>query len=753
MDSREEAFRQRLFETFRIETSEHIEAVSSGLLELEKAPSEERRDELAEMLFREAHSMKGAARTVNLPHIEAVCRALESIFSAIKKKEIEPLSATFDILHRGMDLLLRALESTSEQDFSGREELRKLVQQLEWAAKGQTSVPEAGMPDAADRAETEMPRLVASSLASGMTRIQKEKLDSVLLQAEEMLSAKLAVGQRAEEMQRLGSSLLSMKAEWSKTVQDMKIVEKFLARSGSRLKTAAPVGRILEFLRAQNDSLVFLHSRVAAISKDIDADRRTIGLMVDNLLDNVKNASMLPFATLLDQLPRVVRDLSQTQGKEVELSVHGAEIEIDRRILDEMKDPFIHLLRNSIDHGIEKPDEREKVGKERKGKITIEILPLEGRKISIRIDDDGSGIAAERIKAAAVGAGIMNEKEAETFDEAKIPSLIFRSGVSTSPIITDISGRGLGLAIVSEKVEKLGGIITCTSQPGRGTSFLITVPLTIATLRGVLVRAGEQLYVIPSLSLEGVLRVRRGEIKTIENREVIFLEGTAVPLVSLAAVLELRQPPGETSDSVSAVVLGSFRDRIAFIVDEVIHEQEILVKDLGKQLVRVRNVAGSTILGTGRIVPVLNVRDLMKSAVKISPSPMTVSSGTAAGTKRKSILVVEDSITARTLLRSILEAAGYRVGTAVDGIDGYTALRTGEYDLVVSDVDMPRMSGFELTTKIREDSKYAELPVILVTALESREDRELGIDAGANAYIVKSSFDQSNLLEVIGRFI
>lgn len=328
--------------------------------------------------------------------------------------------------------------------------------------------------------------------------------------------------------------------------------------------------------------------------------------------------------------------------------------------------------------------------------------------------------------------------------------LAFQSGISTSSIITDISGRGLGLAIVREKVEQLGGTVAIESHPDAGTTFRIALPLTLANFRGVLVGVGGQFFIIPIASIGRVARLADMDIRTVENRETISLDEKAVSLVRLGDVLGLpsKAAAGKSAGEM-AIVLDLGSTRIAFQVDEVIGEQEVLVKPLGPQLARVRNIAGASVLGTGQVVPVLNVPDLMKSAVKFAAG-MPVQ---PAETRTQSVLVVEDSITSRALLKNILESAGYAVTTAVDGVDAYTVLKTAVFDLVVSDVEMPRMDGFELTAKVRSDKQLAELPIVLVTALESHEYRERGIDVGANAYIVKSSFDQSNLLEVIRRLI
>jgi two-component system chemotaxis sensor kinase CheA len=387
----------------------------------------------------------------------------------------------------------------------------------------------------------------------------------------------------------------------------------------------------------------------------------------------------------------------------------------------------------------------------------MSISARNGSNVELLIADDGKGIDAGKVKAAAGKLRLLSPERAESLGDQEALAFIFQPGVSTSPIITDISGRGLGLAIVKEKVEKLNGALSVETEAGQGTSFRIILPLTLARFHGVLVRVGEHLFVFPTSNVERVARVAKDDVKTVENRETITVKGQAVSLVRLHEALNLAATvaAGGQPDVLPAVVLTSGNQRIAFVVDEVLNEQEVLVKTLGKQLIRVPNIAGATVLGTGNVVPILNVPDLIASAVRTSGTGIHAAAVPSEETekKRKSVLVAEDSITSRTLLKNILETAGYQVETAVDGVEALTKLRSGEFDLVVSDVDMPRMNGFALTAKIRADKKFLELPVILVTALDSREDREHGIDVGANAYIVKGSFDQSNLLEIIRRSI
>jgi two-component system chemotaxis sensor kinase CheA len=740
MDAKNGEFLKRLRETFRIEAEEHVRALSTGLIELDKNTDAAKQAQVIETVFREAHSLKGAARSVNLPDIESLCQSLESVFAALKRHEIELQPALLDLLHQTVDGITRLVPpADAEGAKTGQAYNGELARQLEKAAKGLplAAKPENNVPQA--RLESPLPQ-------AETVRIPIAKLDPLLLQAEEMLSAKMAAGQRAAELREINRTLSSWKAESDKW-QDR--------QSPGQVRNGLP--------EWNEERLVALQSRVAATAKAVEQDQRALKHMVDDHLQAMKELLLLPLASVVEILPKLVRDLARAQGKEVELTIQGAEIEIDKRILEELKDPLIHLLRNCVDHGIKKPEERTQEGKPPCGTIRLSFVVRDNRQMGITVADDGSGIDLNNVRAAAAKLGLLKADAEKKSDPRETLQLIYHSGISTSPIITDISGRGLGLAIVREKVEKIGGTVSVSSQTGAGTTFQLLLPMALATFRGVLVQASAQLFVLPTMNVERVLRVRKEDIKTVENRETIGLDGQILPMVRLSDTLALplwkngfaeEKAPGQAkANTMPVIILFSAEKRMAFLVDEVLQEQEVLVKGLGAQLERVRNIAGATVLGNGRVVPVLNVHDLMKSAVRSAAVARQETVSGAAPLKAGRILVAEDSITSRTLLKNILETAGYQVATAVDGIDAFTQLRSREFDLLLTDVDMPRMSGFELTTKIRADKKLGELPVVLVTSLESRADKERGIEAGANAYIIKSSFDQSNLLEVLRRFL
>jgi two-component system chemotaxis sensor kinase CheA len=796
MDKKEQEFLKHLRETFRVEAEEHLRNLSAGFMELEKTTEPVRAAQIVETVFREAHSLKGAARSVNLKEIESLCQPLESALAALKRGEITLAAPLFDLFHQTVDSLAGLITAMDvDRTSAERADLRELGRRLAEAAQGseppappdspplnpQTPIGGAGpgippsTPPPAKPAETRLdPETPAPEAAPMRTPVQKKtvaqrpagegllapletvripitKLDPLLLQAEEMIQAKLAGGQRAAELREIQEALVSWKFDWAKWTA----------------QRPAHSGEIPEWAAARMDALA---GKVASVSQAFEQDQRALRHMVDDHLDAMKQVLMLPVATLVEVFPSLVRGLGRDQGKEVDLVMDGTGIEMDKRILEELKDPLIHVLRNCVDHGIEKPTERLRQGKAGRGTITLAFSTRDNRQVEILVSDDGAGINLERVRAAAARAGSLAAEAAAKLDSQGTLALIFQSGISTSEIITDISGRGLGLAIVREKVEKFGGSVSVDTHAGAGTTFRLLLPLTLATFRGVRVRAREQVFVLPSAQVERAVRVDLDEIETVENRETIRLDGSILSLVRLGDVLALplrnnghhpgkvpsrhtAATEGEPSNHLSVLILALAEKRIAVQVDEVLAEEEVLVKGLGGQLRRVRNISGATVLGAGRVVPVLNVGDLMDSAVRPGAAVGEVAAVEKTAARTGRILVAEDSITARTLLKNILETGGYQVTTAVDGADAFTQLRSGEFDLVVSDVDMPRMSGFELTTKIRLDKKLGELPVVLVTALESRPDRERGIEVGANAYIIKSSFDQSNLLNVIQRLL
>lgn len=371
--------------------------------------------------------------------------------------------------------------------------------------------------------------------------------------------------------------------------------------------------------------------------------------------------------------------------------------------------------------------------------------------IEIDVADDGAGVDLSEVRAAAVRGRVLAPDAAEALDDEAALELIYRSGLSTSPLITELSGHGLGLPIVRERVEQLGGRVRVETASGQGTTVRLTVPSSMTAFRGLLVLAGVQVFLLPIESVQRAVRFSSSDVRTLGGREVLVSQGAAIPLAQLAVILGLDAGPGANGDQ-TCVLVASGGIVAAIIVDDLLGDREVLVKEFQAPLLRVHYVSAAGLLGTGELALILRPRDLVRAA----EGRGTGRRGDSAPTeqiRQLAILVVDDSITTRTMEKTLLEAEGYRVRVAVDGLDAWTILKTEELDLVLSDVDMPRMDGLELTARIRADAQLADLPVVLVTALESREDKERGVEVGANAYVVKSSFDQANVLSTIRRLI
>lgn len=739
----DEEFLRDLMQTFREDAEERIRLLSQAIVDLES--SEQGADASAplESLYRETHSLKGASGAVEQSEMESVCQQMESVLSALKNGEIEVTHDIIDTLSETVDCLTDLLLGRPEADESAAALIETLAtlaasapqKSKAPAAKGKPASKKHDKP--AEKVETagaaqepaQTARVTDSPVNTDNVRVSTGKLEAIMLQAEELIAVKLASVRRSTALGDLSARLET----WRRELYQARL-------SGDQAK----MQEFLDWNAALVDGLL---AELRMLSKSADEERRNVGPLVDELLDSMKRVLMLPVSSLLSSFPKMVRDLARNSGKQVDLVVTGADIEIDKRIIENLKDPLVHILRNSVDHGIETPEVRRERGKPDRGRIVIAVRQLENNKIELCVSDDGGGIDMDRLREVAKGQGVRTQKQLEETSDTDLLRLAFTSGVSTSAEVSTISGRGLGLAIVDDKVRQLGGSVAVESTPGAGTLFRVNIPATLATARGVLVEVADRLFVIPVIGVDRATRVQSDDIRMVENRETIQLEGHTLPLYRLSDILEVpHKPQRSISELQQAVVVGVGEDRVAFLVDRVIGEQEVLVKALGPQLLRVRNVSGATVLDSGKVVPILNVVDLVSSAAT-RPARSRPRTGDAEGAARKTVLIAEDSITSRMLLKNVLEAAGYYVRPTVDGQDALKALGEEEFDLVVSDIEMPHMDGIELTRRIRNDKRLARMPVVLVTALESQEDRERGLDAGANAYLTKSSFTQGTLLK------
>ncbi|MBT3386050.1 MAG: hybrid sensor histidine kinase/response regulator [Prolixibacteraceae bacterium] len=769
MDKKQE-FLKRLLVTFQIEAEENLKNMSANLIKLENNPTDFAAQEFIENIFRDVHSLKGSSRAVNLLEIESVAHSFEGVMSALKNNRIQLNENIFNVMHQIIDLIDDLLNSTESGINSElKERVSDALKNLPLIEAGKFKEIEHSasydkktkiIPDPEDlnpKPEPIEPKPVAPKPknTSETIRVSTSKLDNMLNQVEEMLSLKLGFIQQIENLRLVLDKLNILNNESSNILSStsnlLQTLEK-KEKAGDISIEEREVIKIIQFYDWSGSYIKTIKNDLVDIRKFSVQESHSSGLKIETLLDGVKEIITVPFSMILDVFPKTVRDLSKGFGKEIDFVVKGEDTEIDRRILETIRNPLLHITRNCVDYGIEKPEIRLEKGKPQKGTIFFIIERLENSKILVKISDDGKGINIEKLKEVYIkNEGISAEGVAK-IQKKELLDYIFKSGITTSDIVTDISGRGLGMAIVQEKIEQLGGTVNVESEKDKGTSFNIQLPLSLVTFRGILIVVAGNEFVVPTAKINRVQRLNKKEIKTVENKATILFEDRVIPLVSLGNILELT-PKENDSEWVQVLVFGSNKKETGFLIDEIIGEQEVLVKKFNKHLARVRNISGATVLGSGKVVPILNVFDLIKSSEKPSAKEITLKIKEESAKIETNVLVVEDSITSRMLLKNILETAGYNVTTAIDGVDGFTKLKEGSFNAVVSDIQMPRMNGFDLTEKIRADKIFSEMPVVLVTSLSKSNDKERGIEVGANAYIIKSNFDQSNLLEILERLV
>ena len=790
MATLQDTFMQQLRETFAAEAKEHLHAISNGLLALENGPGETGMDVVLAEMFRAAHSLKGAARAVGLEEVATLAHHLESILGLVRSGALPTARTPFDVLYATVDALA-ILTEPGGGDHAGLQ-LDALAAKLAAAAVTgpaavPVAVPVADSPPGAASARTtpgdatpapsphgataELQAVVAPAPASAAplnqadvagggawprtvtapeesVRVATAKLDTIIEQVGELQVARLA---NELHMRRLAALVDE--------------IEQALAEMRKQRPAGRPGAGGME--HPDHDAPTRSFGAVAAdlrrLHGDMQAGGRHEAQLVDDLEEYVLRTRLMPVGSVLESFPRMVRDLAHELDKQVHLTITGGDTEVDRSVLEQIKAPLTHLLRNSIDHGIETPEERIAAGKSAEGHITVSAAQR-GSSIVIEVQDDGRGIDSAAVRTGAIQRGVVEGAEAERMSEHDLLWLIFRSGMSTRTKVTDISGRGVGLDVVRDHVERLRGYIDVASVTGQGTRFSLHLPLSVATTLCLIVESRDTLFAIPASNVFRVKRIQRQEIGRAEGRDVVRIGDQVLALHDLATLLAIPAPssPVLADGAVYALMLGIADQRVAIAVDAVHEVQELVVKPLPAPLGHVPHIAGASNLGTGAITLVLNAADVVRTAIQgiphasIAPemaAPVTDEEAAQARAAPSTILVADDSFTTRSLERNILETAGYTVRVAADGMEAWLLLQREPVDLVVSDVMMPHMTGFELTSRIRGDKRLGNLPVVLVTAQESPQDREQGLAAGADAYLVKSAFDQDNLLTTIGRLI
>jgi two-component system, chemotaxis family, sensor kinase CheA len=718
--------RQKLLATFQIEHRDHIEQIRSLLAMIEKTSGQPQGTELDEV-FRRAHSLKGAARAVDLHQVEGLAHRLETLFSRVRQGQM-PLDKSVagvvqQVLDASEDCVMALGENRPTLGFEPALRALEQVLQIE--------------PGPADRIEPEAAPAtpVPAFQPLEMVRITTQNFDGLLRSAGGLLGECQRQNQLTVQLQDLSHQIAVLEKE-SETVQRQLAAPEF-ARIRSYFDSSKRQTRVLA---NQTRSVRRLHQRcswgINRLGKQLQLD--------------VWRARMVPAESLLEGYRKMMRDLARDEGKEIEFHAVSTGVHADRRILEALKDPLIHILRNAVNHGIELPHERVAKGKPQVGSVSLRIGSV-GQRLTILVEDDGRGVDFARAAEVAVRQGILSEADAASRSPEQLALILFRAGFSTSQSVTELAGRGMGLSVVHEAIRRLQGNVELHPRDGGGTAIQMSVPLSISTHKLLMVDCCGWPFAIPIHVVERLHRIKQESVSTVEGEPVVLLGGQPVRLFSLNQMLGLTTSSEVTPKKVLSVAALRLKSGLtAVAVDAFLWESDAVIQDLGS--VAPDGISGAILLEDGKIAMVINPDELMESSgprqqAFWNPPKM------ALGQPLPSILVVDDSMTTRALEKSILEANGYLVRVAVDGVEALDCLGKEKVDLVITDIQMPRMDGFDLLEAMKKNPDLNKIPVIVVTSLDRREDQERGLQLGADAYIVKRKFDQAELLSAIRQIL
>lgn len=738
MDLEPEVFKQ-ILQTFQVELEELLQVITEGLLKLEKEDNEQQVIATVEAIFRAAHTIKGAARGVGIQDVGEISHHVESLFCSLQKNKYKTSAALINLCLEAVDGMRLAMQSYLNKTPIAFD-LQDLIRRLQQGMVDQETIVANKPEKPAIEKTQDTKKNINDTDDNEIIRVALNQLDQVAALIEEIQINKIAIEDHYLELTQLSS----------KARQFAQLLKK------NKLTIEADDNAYSNFKKiyANNVDMLFeLSQGIFQLEKKMRPLTNEVNTLYNSLQEEVRTLRLVPVKSLLCTFPRLVRDLSQDLHKEVVLEVKGSEVKMDKVVLAGLKNPLIHLLRNAIDHGIESPEQRISAGKPEKGHIKIEIIDSSDQVLFI-LSDDGLGIDVEAIAATAMSKKILTVAELENCKKDDILKLIFKAGFSTKAIITDVSGRGVGLDIVKTNIESLKGTVEVQSELGKGTTFYLRVPLTLSSERGLLVYCAGQQFFIPTNDVGRVLISLEKNIVEVEGRQAIMLDGHPVLLYYLSDILRLKGNEPVHPHLLPVVIVKKDNHSIALLVDDIIGEREIVIKQLSPPLDNVACVAGGTLSSDGQITMVLNTGDVVHAALHAEQiQRIEVENNDGQLMMKPRILVVDDSITTRTLEKNILESKNYDITVAVNGKEAWDLLQASPFSLLITDVNMPIMDGFTLTERVKQSKELSQLPVIIVTSLGSEAEKKRGIEVGANAYIVKSDFESGELLDIVSQLI
>lgn len=739
---------KQLVDTFQDELREGASTLVNGLVDLEKDEQHpEKRASNIESVFRTAHNLKGAARGLGIDHVGDIAHHIENIFSAIKDSNQAVNKQTIDVCLDAVDKMQLAMES-----FVSNSPLTFDIDELKSRMEMISENKSAGTPEQktvkkapavkAKEPQPQKPEKEGSdkSVSSDTIRVPLKIIDKLSELSEEVQASKIDLEDHRHHVKALSKIIQEFGSSWKELTNEMK-----------SSNNADENSRLSKTMTRANDELVSIMTSIHKIANDIGSQSTDYSRLSSSIQDEVAMLRLVPANNLLALLPRYVRELSMQLKKQAEVEISGGDVYIDKYVLEGLKDPLNHILRNAIDHGIESPEERVKNGKSKVGKIRIDVKDA-GSKIYFEISDDGAGINYDAIKKKISVIDSELKDKVDTLTQEQIQDFIFHSGFSTKSEVTSVSGRGVGLDVVKKNVQALKGTIEIKSSD-KGTKFIICVPLSLSSERGLIVRCEDQIFIIPTANVDRVMQIDDQHVVAIEGGHAILINEHPIVIKTLSSVLGVSQQP-KTSKLINAVILKSDNHVAALEVDEILGEREIVIKAIQDPLTNISCVSGATLLDRNKIAIVLEPDQLVALALNtVSQYLITETSGESKRTESLRVLVVDDSITTRTLEKNILESKGYVVTTAVNGQEGWDILQKQSFSLVITDINMPVMDGFVLTDKIKKSDKFGNLPVIIVTSLGSDAEKARGVEVGADAYIVKNEFESGALLQMIEQLV
>ncbi|MDR8368960.1 hybrid sensor histidine kinase/response regulator [Pseudomonas lactis] len=743
-----------LLELFSLEADAQTQVLSAGLLALERNPTQA--DQL-EACMRAAHSLKGAARIVGVDAGVSVAHVMEDCLVSAQEGRLYLQPEHIDALLQGTDLLMRIATPGNDVGPADIEAYVALMERLlDPSQPIATPVPNPE-PIPAPRVdalllEPELEPAPVSSEAPRQSKRMTEGGERVLRVTAERLNSLLDLSSKSlVETQRLKPYLASLQR--LKRIQSNSL--RALDALDGQLKS---LDLNLEAQEALADTRRLLSEAQALLAEknaELDEFGWQAGQRAQVLYDTALACRMRPFADVLAGQVRMVRDLGRSLGKQVRLEIEGEKTQVDRDVLEKLEAPLTHLLRNAVDHGIETPEQRVLAGKPAEGLIRLRASHQAGLLV-LELSDDGNGVDLERLRGTIVDRHLSPVETALRLSEEELLTFLFLPGFSLRDKVTEVSGRGVGLDAVQHMVRQLRGAVVLEQTAGQGSRFHLEVPLTLSVVRSLVVEVGEEAYAFPLAHIERMCDLAPDDIVQLEGRQHFWHEGRHVGLVAASQLLQ--RPPGQTPSDTLKVVVIRERDAVYGIaVERFIGERTLVVLPLDDRLGKVQDISAGALLDDGAVVLIVDVEDMLRSVDKLLNTGrlerIARRNQQATEAPRKRVLVVDDSLTVRELQRKLLLNRGYEVAVAVDGMDGWNALRSEDFDLLITDIDMPRMDGIELVTLLRRDSRLQSLPVMVVSYKDREEDRRRGLDAGADYYLAKASFHDDALLDAVVELI